>query len=108
MSDALSYRLQRLSAALLAPLVIIHLITILFAIHGGLSADEILQRTRSNLMWPALYTVFVIAAAVHAPLGLRNILREWTRARHAAIDIFVLLFALVLLGLGLRAVVAIS
>lgn len=108
MSDALCYRLQRLSAAILAPLVIIHLVIILYAIDAGLSADEILQRTRSSLLWPALYTLFVIAAALHAPLGLRNIAREWTRTRHWAIDALTAVFALTLLFTGLRAVMAIA
>jgi len=108
MSDALSYMLQRLSAAILAPLVLIHLGLILYAVEGGLSAAEILARTRDNLIWPVLYTLFVLAVAVHAPLGLRNILREWLGWRGPLFDGLLAVFSLGLLAIGLRAVVAIS
>ena len=36
--------LQRLSAMILAPLVIIHLVTMIYAIQDGLTAAEILER----------------------------------------------------------------
>ena len=42
----------------LAPLVLLHLAVILYAVTGGLSAGEILGRTRSSLVWPATYGVF--------------------------------------------------
>ena len=38
MSESTLFVLQRLSAKLLAPLVIAHLVLILYAVHGGLSA----------------------------------------------------------------------
>jgi len=44
---------------------------------------------------------------VHAPIGLRNVLREWTRWRGRTLDLALILFALVLLLLGLRAVIAV-
>ena len=107
MSDATAYRLQRLTAAILAPLVLLHLGIILYAIEGGLSAGEILARTRSSLWWPILYTVFVGAVAIHAPLGLRNIIAEWTGKRGALLDMAMMAFSLVLIFTGLRAVLAI-
>ena len=107
MSDATAYMLQRLSAAILAPLVLLHLGIIIYAIEGGLSAGEILARTRASLLWPILYAVFVASVAIHAPLGLRNIIREWTGKRGLSIDIAVAVFALILLATGLRAVAAI-
>lgn len=108
MSDATAYILQRLTAAVLAPLVLLHLVVIVYAIDGGVSAAEILARTRSSLLWPMLYTLFVIAAAVHAPLGLRNILTEWAGSRGRIIDGLALAFFLLLLAAGLRAVWAIA
>ena len=101
------YLAQRASAALLAPLVLLHLGVMIYAIHGGLSADEILARTRGSVFWGGIYGLFVIAAAVHAAIGLRNILREWGRLRvswagYAAWAMFALL-----LFAGLRAVGAV-
>ena len=68
---------------------------------------EILERTRGNVAWAAFYGLFVLAAAVHAPIGLRNLAREWLSWRGASLDLAVVLFGLVLFGLGLRAVWAV-
>ncbi len=105
--ERILFVMQRASAAILAPLVIVHLGLIMFAVRGGLSADEILARTQGNAWWAVFYGVFVIAVAVHAPIGLRNILREWTTATRAVVDWPMAFLALLLLGLGLRAVAAI-
>ena len=107
MSEATLFALQRLSAKLLAPLVIVHLALILYAVHGGLSAAEILERTRGSVVWGGFYVLFVIAVAVHAPIGVRNIVREWTRWRGRSLDAASLVLAIVLLALGLRAVAAV-
>ena len=98
---------QRASAALLALCVAVHLATIIYAVRGGLSAAEILGRTRGNSAWLAFYAVFVIAASVHAPIGLRAVLAEWLRWRGASRDVFLLAFAALLLVLGMRAVFAV-
>ena len=45
------YIAQRASAAIMAPLVLLHLGVIIYAIHGGLDAAEILARTRGSLFW---------------------------------------------------------
>ena len=95
---------QRASALILAPLVLVHLALIIYAVQGGLSADEILGRTQGNLMWGAFYGLFVIAAAIHAPIGLRTILREMTPWRGRSLDAAALAFGLLLLVLGWRAV----
>jgi fumarate reductase subunit C len=95
---------QRVSAAILAPIVLIHLATMIYAVNGGLSAAEILGRTQANLVWTLLYGLFVLAAAVHAPIGVRTILREMTTWRGPGLDVGVLLLGLLILGLGLRAV----
>jgi succinate dehydrogenase subunit C len=98
---------QRTTAFVLALAVAIHLGTILYAVRGGLTAAEILGRTHGNLTFLLIYGAFVIAVAVHAPIGLRNILREWTPWRGRSLDLALALFAFVLLGLGLRAVFAV-
>lgn len=98
---------QRLSAIVLAAAVAVHLATIIYAVRGGLTAAEILGRTRGNAAFAGFYAVFVLAVAVHAPIGLRNVLREWTRWRGRSVDLAMLAVALVLLALGLRAVYAV-
>jgi fumarate reductase subunit C len=98
---------QRISAAVLAFAVAIHLATIVYAVRGGLTAAEVLGRTRGNNWFLAVYVVFVIAVAIHAPIGLRNIAREWTPWRGRSLDIALALIAAVLLALGLRAALAV-
>ena len=101
------YVWQRLTAALLLPLVVIHLIVIFYATQKGLSAADILARTRGSVAWAIFYGAFVIAAAVHAPIGLRNVLAEWTPLGSRACDIIAVLFGAVLAVLGFRAVTAV-
>jgi fumarate reductase subunit C len=105
--ETLLWVAQRASAALLALCVTVHLATILYAVQGGLSGAEILGRTRGNAAWAAFYTVFVLAAAVHAPIGLRAVLAEWFGWRGRARDFALIAFAVLLAGLGLRAVSAV-
>ena len=107
MSETRLYLLQRMSAMLLAPLVLVHLGLVIYAVEGGLSAAEILARTRGSAFWAVFYGLFVLAAALHAPIGLRNILCEWTPWRGRSLDLAMAVFAAVLLGLGLRAVAAV-
>jgi fumarate reductase subunit C len=40
---------------------------------------------------------------VHAPIGLRNVLREWTPWHGRSLDAALALFAAVLLTMGIRA-----
>jgi fumarate reductase subunit C len=98
---------QRASAAVLALCVVVHLATMIYAIRGGLSAAEILGRTRGNGGWFAFYALFVLAVTVHAPIGLRSVLLEWFGWRGAARDVFLLLLALLLAVLGMRAVLGV-
>lgn len=99
---------QRLSALVLAPLVLIHLGLILYAIQGGLSAAEILGRTEGSLGWAAFYALFVLAVSVHAPIGLRTVLAEWTPLPRRAADLVAAAAGLALLALGLRAVAIVT
>lgn len=100
--------MQRASALVLAPLVLIHLALILYAVEGGLSAAEILGRTRGSYLWMAVYGLFVVAAALHGPIGLYNVVREWTPWRGRSLSIAMIVFGVILLGLGLRAVAAVT
>jgi len=105
--SALLFLAQRATAVVLAFAVAVHLGTILYAVRGGLTAADILARTHGNLWFLIFYGLFVVAVAIHAPIGLRNVMREWTRWRGRTLDIALALFALLLLGLGLRAVIAV-
>jgi fumarate reductase subunit C len=102
-SESFLWIAQRASAAVLAVCVVVHLITIVYAVRGGLSGAEILARTRGNGAWLAFYSLFVLAVTVHAPIGLRAVLAEWLRWRGRSADFAVLFFALVLAWLGIRA-----
>ena len=81
----------------------VHLATVIFAVQGGLSAAEILGRTRGNTAWLAFYLVFVAAVAVHAPIGLRAILTEWLKWRGFTRDLAVAAFAVLIAWMGLSA-----
>ena len=98
---------QRASAAVLALCVTVHLATMIYAIRGGLSAAEILSRTRGNAGWLAFYSVFVLAVALHAPIGLRSVFSEWFGWRGASRDIALALFAMFIAWMGMRAVIAV-
>jgi fumarate reductase subunit C len=98
---------QRASAAVLALCVVVHLVTIIYAVNGGLSAAEILGRTRDSMAWAAFYCVFVLAVTVHAPIGLRNFLSETFAWRGRGLDAFVMAVALTLAMWGFRAVYAV-
>lgn len=101
------FLLQRLSALVLAPLVLAHLGLIVYAVQGGLDAAEILTRTRGSVGWGLFYSLFVLAAAVHAPIGLYAVLREATPWRGKGLGAAMALFGIGLLALGLRAVAAV-
>lgn len=98
---------QRASAAVLAFCVAVHLATLIYAVRGGLSAAEILGRTRGNGAWLAFYCVFVVAVSIHAPIGLRAVLGEWASWRGASKDVCLFLLAIALLAAGLRAAFAV-
>jgi fumarate reductase subunit C len=98
---------QRASAAVLALCVLVHIAVMIYAVRGGLSAAEILGRTRGNVAWAGFYVLFVAAVATHAPIGLRAIAVEWLGWRGRSLGICMHLLALLLLTLGLRAVWAV-
>ena len=106
-SQVLLWTAQRASAALLAVCVVVHLITIVYAVRSGLSAAEILGRTRGSVAWAGFYGMFVLAVAVHGPIGLRNVLSETFNWRGRGLDIIVMMIALALAMWGFRAVYAV-
>ena len=101
------YLLQRLTAALMAPLIAAHIATIIYATHKGLSAADILSRTRGSLLWGSFYGLFVLLAATHGAIGLRVVASEWTVLRGRSLDALMMAAGLVLALLGLRAVYAV-
>ena len=44
------YLAQRLSAMVMAPLVLGHLAVMIYAVRGGLSAEEVLSRTQGSIL----------------------------------------------------------
>ena len=103
-AEALLWLAQRASAAVLGLCVLVHLATIVLAVRGGLSAAEILARTQASAAWAAFYVVFVLAVAVHAPIGLRAIAREWLGWRGRSLELATLGAGIALAILGWRAV----
>ncbi|HEU0229253.1 MAG TPA: succinate dehydrogenase [Burkholderiaceae bacterium] len=98
---------QHVSAMVLAVCVAVHIVIIVYAMHGGLTGAEILARTHDNWTFGIFYAVFVIACAVHVPAGVANVLEEWVGLRVATSDVISKLFGLLILVLGLQAVYAV-
>lgn len=101
------YVWQRATAALMVPLVAVHLAVIFYATRQGLSAADILSRTRGSIAWAAYYGLFVAAVSIHAAIGVRNVLAEWSPLSERSAGRLALAFGLVLAALGARAVVAV-
>ena len=106
-SEVYLWAAQRISAMVLAFCVLVHLVTMIYAVRGGLTAAEILGRTHGNVAWAGFYALFVVAVAVHAAIGLRSILAEWLGMRGRALAMTVHAVALALAVFGLRAVWAV-
>ena len=96
--------IQRASAVVLALCVVVHLVTIIVAVRSGLSAGVILGRLRGSPSWLVFYLVFVVAIAMHAPIGLRAIAAEWLGWRGRFLNAATFFTGALLLALGLRAI----
>jgi fumarate reductase subunit C len=105
--NARLYLWQRLTAAIMLPLVLVHVAVIFYAARNGMTAADILGRTRGSIAWAAFYGIFVAAAAIHAGIGVRNVLTEWSPLRDRAAGFCAGAFGALLLVLGLRAVAAV-
>jgi fumarate reductase subunit C len=101
------YVWQRATAAVMAPLVLGHIAVIFYATRQGLSAAEILSRTRGSILWAAYYGLFVAAVSIHASIGIRNVLSEWSPLSERRAGFLAIIFGLVLALLGARAVAAV-
>jgi fumarate reductase subunit C len=102
------YMLQRITALVMAPLVLGHLAVMIYAIQGGLSAAEILGRTQGSVAWFLFYGLFVVAVAIHGTIGVRTIAHEWGGLRGPALEAFMWVVGLGLFALGARAVWAVT
>src|SRR6202795_1568139 len=71
-SETMLWIAQRATAALLALCVVMHLATMIVAVRGGLTATEILGRTRGSVGWATFYGLVVPAGGNHAPSRLRH------------------------------------
>ncbi len=101
------YLWQRLTAALLVPLVVVHIAVIFYATRQGMTAADILSRTHGSMVWASYYAVFVAAASIHGAIGVRNVLTEWSPLNDRRAGLFAVAFGLMLVALGLRAVAAV-
>ncbi|MEP7063181.1 MAG: succinate dehydrogenase [Betaproteobacteria bacterium] len=97
---------QRVSAMVLALCVLVHLVTIVYAVRSGLSGEALLARTRGSVAFAAFYAVFVMACAVHVPIGVARIAEEWLGLGSCAANAAANAFALLLAVMGFTAVYA--
>ena len=102
------YILQRATAALMVPLIVVHLILIIYATRNGVSAAAVLERTRGSIVWGGVLRCIrpggIRACGDRRPHGGRRVAvvaKNWGRT------ILMWGFGLLLLGLGLRAVFAV-
>lgn len=101
------YVWQRATAALMVPLVLVHIAVIFYASRKGMTAADILSRTRGSILWASYYGLFVAAASIHAAIGVRNVLTEWSPLADRRAGRLALMFGLLLAALGARAVFAV-
>jgi len=107
MLDVRLYLLQRITAMIMAPLVLMHLGVMIVAIQGGLDSTEILSRTQGSFFWGGVYGLFVFAVSIHAAIGVRVVLFEWLRIRDGWLNFLSWLLFIVLFMMGARAVYAV-
>ncbi len=100
------YVWQRSTAALMVPLVLVHIAVIFYATRQGLSTADILSRTHNSLVWATFYGVFVAAASVHAAIGVRNVLTEWSPLTDRGAGFAGLALGFLLAVLGFHAILA--
>jgi fumarate reductase subunit C len=100
------YVWQRATAALMVPFVLVHIAVIFYATHQQMTAADILSRTHGSAMWASFYGAFVAAVSIHASIGVRNILAEWSPLADRAAGWCAVLLGIVLALLGFHAVVA--
>ena len=92
---------------IMAPLVLLHLGVVIFAIQGGLNSAEIMSRTQGSLFWGGVYGLFVVMVSVHAAIGLRVVMFEWLKIKDLVLNGISWLIFIGLLMIGMRAVWAV-
>jgi fumarate reductase subunit C len=100
------YVWQRATAALMVPLVVGHIAVIFYATRRGLTAADILSRTHNSVAWASYYGIFVAAVSIHASIGVRNVLTEWSPLTDRSAGLLAIALGVVLAALGFHAVVA--
>jgi fumarate reductase subunit C len=101
------YVWQRATAAAMVPLVLVHIAVIFYATRKGMTAADILSRTQGSIVWATYYGLFVAAASIHAAIGVRNVLTEWSPLTDRRAGLFGVVFGMLLATLGARAVFAV-
>jgi fumarate reductase subunit C len=100
------YIWQRATAALMVPLVLIHIAVIFYATRQQMTAADILSRTHGSVVWASYYALFVAAVSIHASIGVRNVLAEWTPLAERHVGQLAIVFGLALALLGFHAIFA--
>ncbi|KPB00439.1 succinate dehydrogenase [Ahrensia marina] len=106
--DIRLYMAQRLSALVMAPLVLGHIAVMIYAVQSGITTAEILGRTQGSILWFLFYGTFVLAVSVHAAVGVRVILNEWLGIKGNTLNLLSWAIGIGLLLLGGRAVLAVT
>ena len=101
------YLWQRATAAAMVPLVLVHIAVIFYATRNGMTAADILSRTHGSIVWASYYGLFIVAASIHASIGVRNVLTEWSPLTDRRAGLLAVAFGLLLAMLGARAVFAV-
>ena len=100
------YIWQRATAALMGPLVLIHIAVIFYATRQQMTAADILSRTHGSVVWASYYALFVAAVSIHASIGVRNVLAEWSPLAERHAGQFAIMFGILLALLGAHAIFA--
>jgi len=107
MTELRLYILQRVTALLMIPLILVHVFVIFHATTNGLKAGDILTRTQGSVGWALFYGLFVLLAAIHGAIGVRTVLREWAGLSRTTASVASCALAVLLFALGMRAVIAV-
>ena len=108
MLDVRLYMLQRITALIMAPLTLGHIAVMIYAVQGGVSAQEILERTQGSVFWFLFYGIFVFAVSIHGAIGLRVVVHEIFGLKGTALSLFTWAIGAILLVMGSYAVVAVT
>jgi succinate dehydrogenase subunit C len=100
------YVWQRATAALMGPLVLIHIAVIFYATRQQMTSADILSRTQGSVVWASYYALFVAAVSIHASIGVRNVLAEWSPLTERRAGQIAIVFGVLLALLGAHAIFA--